>query len=486
MLKRTLCLLVLLVAVMSTPAIAAVHKPKTPAKRDVHARVVAKRKRQAEQHARLVRESRRAIARGFIQLPSLKQQRDVVHHFGRKSLYIYDATSGRFVRAAHISSANAARVFTTIKDARRSLSKSVVVADEKLTRDPTIGVFTTEPTEPTEPTGPTGSGPSVTPSVVPGNAGSTGSTAPVGSTGVTPTTPSSSPTSGSSSSGATTSSSSGGAPPTVSAPSGFNNSQLIFSDDFSGNSLDTSKWNPYLTSGAALGYAWNSNGSGGSGVSGSGPNYDLEYDLPSQVSVHDGVLDLQANEESTPGIQDGSPYTFGWRSGAVSTYGHFQFDGGYLQVEAKMPGGNGMWPALWLLPGTGTTRAPSGDNYEIDLFEGNYYDYATNNPPQDTFAWHAIQTSSTFGGQSDSGVNLTTGYHTYGLDWVPGKSITWYIDGKQMGTVDSSQFPIPNEPMELIMNLEVASSATTVWRTVPDSSTPSTDDMLISGVQVYN
>ncbi|RWP57780.1 family 16 glycosylhydrolase [Mesorhizobium sp.] len=46
----------------------------------------------------------------------------------------------------------------------------------------------------------------------------------------------------------------------------------------------------------------------------------------------------------------------------------------------------------------------------------------------------------------DSGVDLTAGFHTYGINWVPCQSITWYFDGKQMAQVTSAHVPIPNEP----------------------------------------
>jgi len=84
------------------------------------------------------------------------------------------------------------------------------------------------------------------------------------------------------------------------------------------------------------------------------------------------------------------------------------------------------------------------------------------------------------------GVDLTSGYHTYGLDWTPGQQITWYLDGKKLGQVTNAQVPIPAEPMELIMNVQVANSSTSQWHTVPDSSTPTTTQMVVRSVQVYS
>lgn len=264
------------------------------------------------------------------------------------------------------------------------------------------------------------------------------------------------------------------------APANYSASQLVLNDSFSGNSLSPSTWNSFITSKAANGSPWNNNGAGGSSPANPGNDLNAEYDLPGQVFVNNG-LDLRAHEQATPGMLGSSGSTYSWASGAVSSYGKFQFTGGYLQVRAKMPAGNGMWPSLWMLPGPG---GAGGDNFEVDLFEGGYPGNGVS--PNDNFAWHLHGPSGTVGGTANVGVDLTAGYHVYGLEWIPGQKITWFLDGRQIAQVTSAQATIPTEPMELILNLQVANSATSGWHTVPDSSTPTAADMLVSNVQVYN
>jgi beta-glucanase (GH16 family) len=261
----------------------------------------------------------------------------------------------------------------------------------------------------------------------------------------------------------------------LSAPSGFTSSDLVFQDDFSGTTLG-STFHPYITSNAAQGSPWNSNGSGGSGPGGA---YDADYDMPRQVSVNNG-LDLTAIKQAVSGENQGSAQTFPITSGAVSSYGNFEFTGGYLQISMKAPSGDGAWPGLWLLPGKGA--GSSGDNFEIDMQEGGY---TGSGPANQAFSAHLHTPSGTFGSQVDSGIDLTAGFNTYGIDWVPGKSITWYLNGKQMAQVTSAQMPIPTEPMELIMDSQVANSNAAGWHTALDSSTPSSTQMLINGVQLY-
>jgi len=263
---------------------------------------------------------------------------------------------------------------------------------------------------------------------------------------------------------------------TLSAPAGYSSSDLVFQEDFSGTTL-SNYWHTYLTSNAANGWAWNSNGSGGSGM---GNQNNAEYDMPSQVSVSNGMLDLTAIRQPVNGIAGGTPYTFPVTSGSVTSYNNFEFNGGYLQISMKAPSGDGAWPALWLLPGAGA--GSSGDNFEIDMQEGGMLG---SGPANQNFAWHLHTPSGTFGGVVNTGVDLTAAFHTYAIDWQPGKSITWYLDGKQVGQVTSAQAPIPNEPMELMLSNTVANSSTSGWHTALDSSTPSTMQMQIDSIQLY-
>jgi len=136
-----------------------------------------------------------------------------------------------------------------------------------------------------------------------------------------------------------------------------------------------------------------------------------------------------------------------------------------------------------MLPGPGGN---SGDNYEVDIFEGGADDGGAGTNLTTMYSWHLHTPSGTFGTETNTNVNLTSSFNTYGLKWIPGQSITWYLNGNVVGQVTSAQASIPDEPMELIMSLQVANSNTSSWHSVYDSSTPTVNDMLISGVQVYS
>src|SRR5260221_10508047 len=102
---------------------------------------------------------------------------------------------------------------------------------------------------------------------------------------------------------------------TLSAPAGYTSSNLVFDENFSGTALD-SYWHNYITSNAANGWPWNSNGSGGSGPGGL---YDADYDMPGQVSVSNGLLNLTASQQPVSGMNQGTAQTFPITSGAVSS-----------------------------------------------------------------------------------------------------------------------------------------------------------------------
>lgn len=263
-------------------------------------------------------------------------------------------------------------------------------------------------------------------------------------------------------------------------PPGYSEQALVFSDAFSSAALDRSSWNTYIASRASDGWPWNSNDKGGSGVENPSNIVTLEYDEPSQVRIRPSGLTITAEERPTEGVLGGAPELYSWRSGVVTTYGHFEFTGGFVEIRAKMPTGAGIWPALWMLPGP---DAPHSVNDEIDIFEGNSLDGRAK--PADTFSWHLHTATQVLGGTTDVGTNLGSGYHLYGLEWIPGQLLRWYLDGRLVGQLTSAQISIPTEPMELIANVEVANAADAQWHTVPTPATPKRDSMVIDAVSVY-
>ena len=256
------------------------------------------------------------------------------------------------------------------------------------------------------------------------------------------------------------------------APAGYTAQQLIFDDQFSGTTVDTTKWNTFL---GAQGQRWT-----GSGLpkpySGGDPKNNLEYYDPKQVSVNNG-LTLTARRAGAGDVGFG-PYS--WVSGVVTTEGKFSLpmSGWYVQVKAKMPDQTqGMWPAIWFLPGVPGTAANEFDGYEggiigadpNQIMHSNYF--ADQGPQQDNYSVKS---------------DVTAGYHIYGFQFIPGHSITAYFDGRQVWQVDaSSDITITPEPYEIILELQVAAPGATSWHSGTTGATRSAS-MDIAEVRAYS
>ncbi len=225
---------------------------------------------------------------------------------------------------------------------------------------------------------------------------------------------------------------------------------LAFHPTFSGTTLDKATWDTC--------YAYFVPASGcanfGNAVR------DAWY-LPSGVRVSGGALHLVATATPTRGrTKSGSPLTYPYTSGMVTTMNSFAFTYGYVQVEAKLPGGKGTWPALWLLPESETWPP------EIDIMEN----FGSPHTIRSTYFWSVSGAVKFADKTARTSADLTDGYHTYGLLWRP-HSLTWDLDGKVVDRYTGSY--VPHQPMYLLANLAI------------DGRAASGSTFSISSVKVY-
>lgn len=265
--------------------------------------------------------------------------------------------------------------------------------------------------------------------------------------------------------------------PSDSAIEGMN---LIWQDEFNGTTLDNSKWN-YET-----GYYLNDDpNTWGWG------NSELQHYTNSaqNVFVQDGKLNIKALNEPKSFPQDPSRYAQ-YSSGKINTKDHFSLTYGRVDFRAKLPTGNGIWPALWMLPQDHVygTWASSG---EIDVMEAR-----GRLPGATSGAVH-------FGGQWPTnrhlsgeyhfpeGQTFANDYHVYSVVWEE-DNIKWYVDGKFFFKVTRDQWysaAAPNnpnapfdQPFYLIMNLAIGGTFDG-GRTPDPSDIPAT--MQVDYVRVY-
>jgi beta-glucanase (GH16 family) len=192
--------------------------------------------------------------------------------------------------------------------------------------------------------------------------------------------------------------------------------------------------------------------------------------LPNPFSIHDGILGITAAPSDPSLLQElgGQPYT----SGIVNTFHSFSQTYGYFEMRAELPAGQGIWPAFWLLPQDGSWPP------EIDIME------MLGDDPETLYTTvHSLAPGQTPGNHTMSqGVSnvaeMSSGYHTYGVDWQP-DMLTFYFDGQEV-----YRTPTPadlNKPMYMIANLAIGGT----WPGDADSTTRFPAQMNIDYIRAY-
>jgi beta-glucanase (GH16 family) len=156
-----------------------------------------------------------------------------------------------------------------------------------------------------------------------------------------------------------------------------------------------------------------------------------------------------------------------YSSGAVQMR-KFNFTYGTVEVRAKLAGGSGPWPAIWLLGAdcqypnwlTNTCPWPNPGSDEIDVAE-----ILNSN--------HAAVNEQIHSGGNNPGCNgpasppVDEAFHIYKLVWRAG-SLDFWIDGKSTCTLTSS---VPSHPMFLIINLAIGGAGGSIDKaTLPQTT----------------
>jgi beta-glucanase (GH16 family) len=229
--------------------------------------------------------------------------------------------------------------------------------------------------------------------------------------------------------------------------------ELIFADEFGGDQLDQSKWNPC--------YPWNNQGCTNEG------NNEEEWYLPDEIQVEKGLLRLRARPNPVQGSNGKSyPYT----AGMVSSHDKFSTTYGYVEMRAKMPKGKGLWPAFWLLPDT-REWPPEIDILEVLGDDINTLHTTLHYKLED--APHLASGKANFLYPTD----LSAGFHTYAVDWSPGW-VVWYFDGREVYRLGTN---VPAQPMYILANLAVGGN----WPGSPDEHTVFPAFFEIDYIRVY-
>lgn len=178
-------------------------------------------------------------------------------------------------------------------------------------------------------------------------------------------------------------------------------------------------------------------------------------------SISGGVLSITA----APAAPGSNPYGLPYTSGVMTTIDSFSQTYGYFEFNAKVPVGQGTWPALWMLPTAGYTS-------ELDIME---------HVDNDSTIAETVHGRTVQDGWGFSTLMPTDGgFHTYGVDWAP-DFVTYYLDGVKIGALATP--PSMTTPMYLIANLAIGGAGS--WPGAPDGSTQFPVSMQIDSVRAY-
>jgi beta-glucanase (GH16 family) len=254
-------------------------------------------------------------------------------------------------------------------------------------------------------------------------------------------------------------------PPILPPTSGYT---LAWSDEFSsanGSAPDATKWAYDL-------------GGGGWG------NQELEsYTSRTQnIQIQNGNLVITALQENYTGT-DGIARNY--TSARLKTQNLFTQAYGRFEARIKIPKGQGIWPAFWML-GNDISQNGWPKCGEIDIMEniGREPGIVHGSLHGPSSVAHTSDSASTV--SLPPGKNYSDDFHIYAIQWEPG-AVRFYVDSDNYATLTQAQWPVGGQwvfdhPFFMIMNVAVGG----VWPGSPDASTQFPQQMLVDYVRVYS
>jgi beta-glucanase (GH16 family) len=262
-------------------------------------------------------------------------------------------------------------------------------------------------------------------------------------------------------------------------PASTKNYTLVWHDEFDGpnGSLpDPAKWTYDL-------------GGGGWG------NQELESytNRAENAHIENGNLVITARKENYEGSDQ---VTREYTSARLKTQGHFSQAYGRFEARIKIPAGQGMWPAFWML-GDNITSAGWPKCGEIDIME--------NIGREPAIIHGSLHGPLTTGSASDltaaaklgSGKEFAADFHLYAVEWDPG-TVRFYVDSTLYATFtpDSTSSNsaasdsaaaragswVFDHPFFLLLNVAVGGN----WAGPPDATSTFPQTMLVDYVRVYS
>ncbi|HKY52664.1 MAG TPA: glycoside hydrolase family 16 protein [Anaerolineales bacterium] len=232
---------------------------------------------------------------------------------------------------------------------------------------------------------------------------------------------------------------------------------IVWHDEFDGPALDLKNWTFDI---------------GGNGWG--NQEWEAYTDRPENVRIENGMLVIEAREE--PELIDGRNYS----SARIKTQGLHAWQYGRIEARMKLPYGQGIWPAFWML-GENINKVGWPTSGEIDILE-----FIGREPDQIYATVHAPGYSGGNGVGSSlvvSADSLKNDFHIYAIEWEENE-IRWYFDDQQYFKLTPDEVPntwVFDHPFFIILNLAVGGR----WPGYPDKTTVFPQFLYVDYVRVY-
>jgi beta-glucanase (GH16 family) len=243
---------------------------------------------------------------------------------------------------------------------------------------------------------------------------------------------------------------------------------LVWSDEFNGSKLDPAVW--FFETGDGSQY--------GADLIGWG-NDELQWYLPDNAQLSDGKLKITVRRETAGG--------YNYTSARINTRDRFAFRYGRIEASMKLPPGQGIWPAFWLL----AQDSPYGRwaaSGEIDIVEAVNLDGTGGNQIFGTIHYGGefpanLSSETRYRPSTD----VTAEFNTYAVEWDP-TEIRWYVNDtlyavKNSWSSTAAPFPAPfDQSFYIIFNVAVGGR----FPGPPSGATQLPVTMEVDWVRVYS
>ncbi len=233
---------------------------------------------------------------------------------------------------------------------------------------------------------------------------------------------------------------------------------LVWSDEFNGPTVDDKKWNFEVN------------------CAGGGNNEKQCYTASTENAfIKEGMLNIVA-KKAPEGAE--KPYT----SARLTTKNKADFKYGRFEMRAKLPAGQGSWPAFWMMP-TDSVYGEWPRSGEIDIMEAvNLKTPGAEGKPEafvhGTLHYGKSAPNNVSSGKAyalPGGKNPADDFHTYAVEWQQGE-IRWYVDDYLYATQRQSEVRFNSKQQAVGLKHrgwfaeyydQITGKLTTFWNTAP-------------------